>query len=280
MKVKINIDEKIDEIFIEIYTPSKEDENLRFILENLKMKKSVLNAYSKEKIYLLNINDIYSIYAENKKVYARTKDKKYIVNHRLYELEEILDGNKFVRISNSAIINIYKIENLEASINGMITINFKNGEKEYISRRYLKKVILKRGIAGAIISLVAIISMLLGVLVVTGTSQITIQISEIIKYTFIIMVAGFIISSSTIIFSIKNMSLVIKGFIHLIITLLILKGSFMYLGILNEDYLIQAIVISLYIIVAAICLITIISENKTDVKMINERLKIIQKIKD
>ena len=116
------------------------DENLRFILENLKMKKSVLNAYSKEKVYLLNINDIYSIYAENKKVYARTKDKKYIVNHRLYELEEILDGNKFVRISNSAIINIYKIENLEASINGMITINFKNGEKEYISRRYLKKV--------------------------------------------------------------------------------------------------------------------------------------------
>ena len=132
------------------------------------------------------------------------------------------------------------------------------------------KEILKRGIAGAIISLVAIISMLLGVLVVTGTSQITIQISEIIKYTFIIMVAGFIISSSTIIFSIKNMPLVIKGFIHLIITLLIL----------NEDYLIQAIFISLYIIVAAICLITIISENKTDVKMINERLKIIQKIKD
>lgn len=138
------------------------------------------------------------------------------------------------------------------------------------------KEILKRGIAGAIISLIAIISMLLGVLVVTGTSQ----ISEIIKYTCIIMVAGFIISSSTIIFSIKNMSLVIKGFIHLIITLLILKGSFMYLGILNEDYLIQVIFISLYIIVAAICLITIISENKTDVKMINERLKIIQKIKD
>ena len=142
------------------------------------------------------------------------------------------------------------------------------------------KEILKRGIAGAIISLVAIISMLLGVLVVTGTSQITIQISEIIKYTFIIMGAGFIISASTIIFNIKNISLLVKGLMHFIITLLILKGSIMYLGILNEDYLIQAIVISLYIIVAAICLITIISENKIDVKMINERLKIIQKIKD
>lgn len=142
------------------------------------------------------------------------------------------------------------------------------------------KEIFKRGIVGAIISLVSIISITLGVLVVTGISQIIIQIREIIKYTFIIMGTGFIISASTIIFSVKNMSLVVKGFIHLIITLLNLKASFMYLGILNEDYLIQAIFISLYIIVSAICLITIISENKTDVKMINEKLKIIQKIKD
>ncbi|MGV3026687.1 LytTR family DNA-binding domain-containing protein [Clostridium thermobutyricum] len=139
MKVKVNIDKKLDEIFIDIYTPS-EDEKLKSILDNLRMKKPVLNGYMEEKTYLLNINDIYSIYAENKKVYAHTKDRIYRVKYRLYELEEILDKNRFVRISNSAIINIYKIENLEATINGMITINFKNGKKEYISRRYLKKV--------------------------------------------------------------------------------------------------------------------------------------------
>ena len=52
MKVKVNIDKKIYEIFIEIYEPSKED-------ENLKMKKSVLNGYIEEKVYLLNVNDIY-----------------------------------------------------------------------------------------------------------------------------------------------------------------------------------------------------------------------------
>lgn len=142
------------------------------------------------------------------------------------------------------------------------------------------KIIFKKGLVGAILSLVAIISMMLGVLVMAGINQITIQISEIIKYTFIIMGAGFIISSSTIIFSVKNMSLLAKGVIHLIITLLILKGSIMYLGILNEDYLLQAIFISLYIIVSAICLISIVSENKADVKMINERLKVIQNIKD
>ena len=46
------------------------------------------------------------------------------------------------------------------------------------------KEILKRGIAGAIISLVAIISMLLGVLVVTGTSQITIQMIVMLTFSF------------------------------------------------------------------------------------------------
>ena len=41
MKVKINIDEKIDEIFIEIYTPSKEDEESKLLygkLEDLGFK--------------------------------------------------------------------------------------------------------------------------------------------------------------------------------------------------------------------------------------------------
>lgn len=142
------------------------------------------------------------------------------------------------------------------------------------------KEIFKRGIVGAIISLVAILSMMLGVLVATGISQITVQISQIIKYTFIIMGAGFIISTSTIIFNFKNMSLMVKGFIHLIITLLTLKSSIMYLGILKDEYLIQAIFISLYIIISAIFLISIISENKIDVKMINERLKVIQKVND
>lgn len=90
MKVKVNIDEKLDEIFIDIYKPS-EDERLKSILDNLQMKKSILNGYIDEKVYLLKINNIYSIYAENKKVYAHTKDRIYRVNHRLYELEEILD---------------------------------------------------------------------------------------------------------------------------------------------------------------------------------------------
>ena len=85
MKVKVNIDEKLDEIFIDIYTPS-EDERLKSILDNLQMKKSILNGYIDEKLYLLKINNIYSIYAENKKVYAHTKDK-WVEEYKKYQAE-------------------------------------------------------------------------------------------------------------------------------------------------------------------------------------------------
>ena len=49
-------------------------------------------------------------------------------------------GNKgFIRISNSVIANINKIDNIEMSFNGVMCIRFKNGDKEYSSRRYVKK---------------------------------------------------------------------------------------------------------------------------------------------
>lgn len=139
MKVEVNVDKSLEEIFINIHTPSENDE-LKNILKKLLDKELILKGVIEDKTYLLNSDDLYVIYAESKKVFAATKDKVFKLGYRLYELEEILDSKKFIRISNSAIINIYKVDNFEASFNGLITINLKNGTKEYISRRYLKKV--------------------------------------------------------------------------------------------------------------------------------------------
>ena len=49
-------------------------------------------------------------------------------------------GTAFVRASNSCIVNIEKIDNLELSYSGTIEINFKNGEKEFVSRRYVPRI--------------------------------------------------------------------------------------------------------------------------------------------
>ena len=46
------------------------------------------------------------------KVFARENDNKYLIKKRLYELEEILNPDKFVRISNSEIVNMKKVKKI------------------------------------------------------------------------------------------------------------------------------------------------------------------------
>lgn len=286
MKVEVNVDKSLEEIFVEIHTPSENDE-LKNILKKLSYKELTLKGVIEDKTYLLNSDDLYVIYAENKKVFAATKDKVFRLGYRLYELEEILDSKKFIRISNSAIINIYKVDNFEASFNGLITINLKNGAKEYISRRYLKKVkktlslwgdkmvkvIIKRGVIGAVISLVAILSLLFGILIINGYQEITFNIGMFIRYLGTIMISGFIISATTIIFNLKRVPLLLSIVLHFILMFIALKFSIIYLEVLENQYLIQAVLISLYIIIASITFLSIVFENKKDVELINKSLR-------
>ena len=62
------------------------------------------------------------------------------IKSKLYELEEQLEGTNFIRISNSVIANVDKIKHLEMSFNGTLCIRFMNGDVEYSSRRYVKKI--------------------------------------------------------------------------------------------------------------------------------------------
>jgi DNA-binding LytR/AlgR family response regulator len=57
----------------------------------------------------------------------------------LYELEERLD-NRFVRISNSEIVNLKKVKSLDLSFVGTICMELSNGEVSYVSRRYVSKM--------------------------------------------------------------------------------------------------------------------------------------------
>jgi len=75
----------------------------------------------------------------DKKIFGYTQDKELTIKYRLYQLEELLPS-QFVRISNTEIINIHAVSNLELTPTGIIQIHFKNGEQTSSSRRYLKKI--------------------------------------------------------------------------------------------------------------------------------------------
>lgn len=61
------------------------------------------------------------------------------VKQRLYELEDMLSRQDFIRISKSQIVNVNKIKTLKPEINRTILATMCNGEQLYISRKYVKE---------------------------------------------------------------------------------------------------------------------------------------------
>lgn len=63
-----------------------------------------------------------------------------IRDERLEVLEERLDRQKFVRISNSEIVNLKKVKAFDLSFAGTVCVEFMDGTVTYVSRRYVPKI--------------------------------------------------------------------------------------------------------------------------------------------
>ena len=98
-----------------------------------------LIGYSDGCIVPLQASDVICFLAEDGKLYAITGTEKLRLRMRLYQLETLLDAS-FVKINQSAIANVKKINRFEASIGGALRVVFENGHRDYVSRRQLKVV--------------------------------------------------------------------------------------------------------------------------------------------
>ena len=136
MEVEIRIDSNLEDDKIILITKNK-DEKINNIINLINNTEVV--GYKENEKYILNLNDIESFYTEDNKILARTKKEIYSIKKRIYELEEKLKNTRFVRISNSEIVNVNEISKLEYR-RGTICLYFKSGNITYVSRRYIKKV--------------------------------------------------------------------------------------------------------------------------------------------
>ena len=148
MKLNIEIDTNIEEPAALITTPCMTEEVTRVVdfISKLDDITTVISGIRDDKVELLEQESIFRIYAEEGKVLARTESGLYQIRLRLYELEERLDDSKFVRISNSEIVNLKKVKSLDLSFVGTICMELSNGEVSYVSRRYVSKIKKKLGL--------------------------------------------------------------------------------------------------------------------------------------
>lgn len=145
MQVEIKIDESYPEPKIIILTASMTEE-VRGLLNKLSSETpQMLSGSRNEKVEIIEQDDLIRVFSSAGKVFAVTDHGEYTLRLRLYELEQRLNPNQFVRISNSEIINLKKVKNFDLSFTGTICVALANGTKTYVSRRYVSKI---KGILG------------------------------------------------------------------------------------------------------------------------------------
>lgn len=138
IKVTTNISNKYKDIEVCINAPERDEEVQS--LENdllIKARKNIQSVIGMQNndIFLINVSDIIVFYGEDKNIFCRTKDGSYRVKEKMYYLEENLPSKDFIRISNSAIININQVKCFNTSIIGKIIVKFKDGTEENVSKR-------------------------------------------------------------------------------------------------------------------------------------------------
>ena len=141
MKVEIRVDPARTEPEAILYAPRVTPE-LEALARRLSGEDDAprLTAHTERGALFLPLASVIRIYAERQQVFAQTADGVWTLRTRLYALEEQLAPHRFVRISNSEIVNARMITGMDFSLTGTNRMSLRGGIETYASRRYVSKI--------------------------------------------------------------------------------------------------------------------------------------------
>ncbi len=127
-----------------VFNPQKIDQLISFLENQLlnqaaekeKSMQDHLIGQLDENYEILNYKEIILFEAQNSIIYARTDAKKYRVKEKLYQLEEELAAEGFVRINKSEIVNIIHIREIVPWFNGRLLLKLDSKKEVEVSRSY------------------------------------------------------------------------------------------------------------------------------------------------
>ena len=140
MEIELRFDPELPQPKLILCAPQDSPELQALLLQLKGISLDPVRVWEEERPHLLPQSDFLRFYTEGKGVCAQTAEKTYTVRLRLYELEEQLDPLRFVRISNSEIINLDAVTAVDLSLTGTICMTLDGRYSSYVSRRYVKKI--------------------------------------------------------------------------------------------------------------------------------------------
>lgn len=97
-------------------------------------------AYTEDDMKMLSFSDIECVTVLEGKTYAiDSKNRRYRLKHRLYELEAMLPKS-FIRINKSTLANEARLDRFTVTYSGGVDAVFRCGYTDYVSRRCFAQI--------------------------------------------------------------------------------------------------------------------------------------------
>jgi DNA-binding LytR/AlgR family response regulator len=139
MKVRIIENIKLDQTEVVIHCKQKNQEVLDIEKALLVFNPSLV-VKKNERNYTLTPNQILYFDSIDNKVLCYTSDDIFETSLKLYQIEDLLKHEHFIRINKSTIVNAIKIKSFKSRINGKMELMLISNEKLEISRNYVPKI--------------------------------------------------------------------------------------------------------------------------------------------
>ena len=159
MKNMVDIEVVLDEQYVEPHvtirtkTNTQQVENIICAIENVSNSDYPQIAANKDdKLVFVSQRDIVRIHTEGRKLILQTDEETYTVKRTLAGIEDVLDKARFLRISQSEIINLYKVRCFDFNMSGTIGVEFDCGIKSWVSRSRVKQIksLLSQGVVSEV----------------------------------------------------------------------------------------------------------------------------------
>ena len=135
MKITINADNQYTDTEIIVNCPRMNDE-IEKVIAALRMLDMKLSGRKDGRQYILDAADIMYIDSTDKRTFIYTLSGAFESPFRLYELEEKLIDNDFLRASKNCIFNINYIQSIEPDLDRRLIVTMEKDIKLVVSRQY------------------------------------------------------------------------------------------------------------------------------------------------
>lgn len=147
LNIRFEQDPALEDIDV-VIRASEKDPDIDLLIaqlsQNLPQKLTVLDRSGVPCV--IDENDVITVTSDGKQVRVMTSYGVYSAKQTLQNVESLLNGRLFLRVSRFELVNLSKIKKYDFTIGGTLRIEFEGGMETWASRRYIP--LIRQRLAG------------------------------------------------------------------------------------------------------------------------------------